>query len=576
MRELASGNQAIARGAWEAGVIMATAYPGTPSTEILEEVAKYPEIDASWSPNEKVALEVGMGAAFAGARVLVAMKHVGVNVAADPLMTLAYTGLKGGLVLISADDPGMHSSQNEQDNRYYARFAKIPMLEPSDSEEARQFVKLAFEISEQYDTPVMLRCTTRVNHGKSIINLEERVVPERPIAFDRNPQKYVMIPAYARKRHEVVEERFQRLAQYSQECPLNRLELGSDELGIVTSGASYHYAREAVPEATFLKLGFSYPIPESLVREFVSRVKKVIVVEELEPFLEEQLLQIGVSLQPKPVAFRLGEYDPDRVRELLGKPVADVQAGDAPPARPPVMCAGCPHRPVFTVLKKMKMVVTGDIGCYTLGSLPPLAALDTCVCMGAGIGHAFGMTRVLPEEQRKKVVAVIGDSTFIHSGITPLIDIVYNKGNATVIIMDNGTTAMTGRQEHPATGRTLKGEPANQLNLPQLCKCIGVEDVAVVDPYDIVAVQEAITKAVEADHPSVVITNRPCVLIRSNRTEWLRIDSELCRKCGLCAKTGCPAILDREGEFMIDSSKCWACGLCRQVCPFEAIVEGGC
>ncbi len=573
MRELASGNQAIARGAWEAGVVLATAYPGTPSTEILEEIVKYPEIDASWSPNEKVALEVGMGGAFAGARVLVAMKHVGVNVAADPLMTLSYTGLKGGLVLISADDPGMHSSQNEQDNRYYARFAKIPMLEPSDSEEARQFVKLAFEISERFDTPVMLRCTTRVNHGKSIINLEERVMPECPIAFERNQQKYVMIPAYARKRHEVVESRYQDLALYSEECSLNRLEPGSDELGIITSGASYHYAREAAPEATFLKLGFSYPLPESLIRDFFSRVKKVAVVEELEPFLEEQLLQMGLSLTPKPVAFRLGEYDPDRVRELLGRPVAEVVGAVATPGRPPVMCAGCPHRPVFTVLKKMKMIVTGDIGCYTLGTLPPLSALDTCVCMGAGIGHAFGMTRVLPEEQRRKVVAVIGDSTFIHSGITPLIDMVYNKGCSTVIILDNRTTAMTGRQEHPGTGRTLKGDPAKQLDLFKLCQSVGVEDVRMVDPYDLAAVQEAITHAVESDQPSVIITNRPCVLIRSNRTEALWIDEEKCRSCGLCAKTGCPAILDREGKFMIDSSKCWACGLCRQVCPFEAISE---
>ena len=573
MQKLASGNEAIARGAWEAGVLMATAYPGTPSTEILEEIAKFPEVDASWSPNEKVALEVGMGAAFAGARVLVVMKHVGVNVAADPLMTLAYTGLKGGLVLVSADDPGMHSSQNEQDNRFYARFANIPLLEPGDSEEARQFVKLGFEISEEFDTPVMVRTTTRISHGKSVICHEGRAVPEREIACEKDPGKYVMVPAYARKRHKAMLARLERLSAYTESTPINRLEPGNEQLGIITSGICYQYAKEVSPEATFLKLGMSYPFPETLVRELASQVKRVVVVEELEPFLEERVQRLGIEVQPKSAEGKLGEYHPDRVREVLGLPVANAHPSSKGSGRPPVMCPGCPHRPVYVVLKKLNLTATGDIGCYTLGTLPPLKALHTCVCMGAAIGHAFGIGRVVSEQDKRKFVAVIGDSTFIHSGITPLIDIVYNKGDSTIIILDNRTTAMTGRQEHPGTGRTLKGESTVQIDLAKLCKAIGVEDVTTVDPYDLETLEETIKRAVGSLKPSVVITNRPCILIRSERPRPLTIDQELCKQCRICIQAGCPAILDKDGEIVIDSSKCWACGLCQQLCPFGAISE---
>lgn len=574
MKTLASGNEAIARGAWEGGALVATAYPGTPSTEILEELVKYPAVDTSWSPNEKVALEVGMGAAFAGARVLVTMKHVGVNVAADPLMTLSYTGVNGGLVLVTADDPGMHSSQNEQDDRYYARFAKIPMLEPSDSDEARRFTKLGFEISEQFDTPVLLRSTTRISHGKSIIELEDRVVPEREITFERNPQKFVMIPAYARKRHLVLEERYAKLKEYSENTDINRIEEGSDEIGIIAAGAAYYYAKEAVPDATFLKLGMPYPFPEKLARELASKVKKLVVIEELEPFLEEQLLSLGIAVDRKPTEYKLGEYDPDRVRQYLGIKVAESEEAENVPPRPPVMCPGCPHRPVFAMLKKQKMIVTGDIGCYTLGSLPPLQALDTCVCMGAGIGHAFGMSRVVSDEEKQKIVAVIGDSTFVHSGITSLIDVIYNKGCTTVFILDNRTTAMTGRQEHPGTGKTLKGEPTAELDFVKLCQAIGVEDISVVDPYDVPELEKTIKRAVATPKLSVVITNRSCVLIREDRPEPLRIDQELCKQCGICFKTGCPAIVDKDGTYVIDSQKCWACGLCEKLCPFGAVMEG--
>lgn len=512
MRKLLSGNEAIARGAYESGVGVASAYPGTPSTEILETVAReYPDIYAEWSPNEKVALEVGIGAAFAGARALVAMKHVGVNVAADPLFTLSYTGVRGGLVLISADDPGMHSSQNEQDNRNYAKFAKIPLLEPSDSNEAKEFVKEAFHISEQYDTPVMVRITTRIAHSESIVELGEREDIGEPKGFVRDVQKFVMIPAYARKRHAVVEERLEKLKALSEESHLQKAEILDDKIGIVTSGVVYQYVKEAMPNASILKLGMTNPIPEKLIRDFASKVKELYIVEELDPYLESQIREMG--LEVKGIGKRLGELSPDVVSEFFsGKVVPDTLPDIDLPARPPAMCAGCPHRSVFYMLKKKKMTVAGDIGCYTLSVLPPLEIMDTCVCMGASITVAMGIEKATGRSDN--VVAVIGDSTFVHSGITGLIDMVYNKSKGTVIILDNATTAMTGRQDHPATGKTLMGEDTTRLSFFELAKTLGIEYVRNVDPYDLKELESVIDEATKLDKLAVIITNRPCVLLR--------------------------------------------------------------
>lgn len=459
MKTLLSGNEAIARAAYEAGVTVATAYPGTPSTEILENVAQYKEIYSEWAPNEKVALEVGIGASIAGARVLVAMKHVGVNVAADPLFTFAYTGVNGGLVLISADDPGMHSSQNEQDNRYYAKFSKIPMLEPSDSQEAKDMVKMAFALSESFDTPVMLRITTRIAHSQTLVELEEREevgVKE----YVKNPLKYVMIPAYGRMRHVVVEERRQKLEQETEKVTVNRIEWNSEDIGVITSGINYHYVKEVLPQVSVLKLGMTNPLPKELISQFVSRVDKAYVVEDLEPFMEEQIKSWGLEVIGKETFPRTGELSPALIEAgITGQSAASEAAATAAqeiPKRPPVLCAGCPHRGVYYIINKLKLKVTGDIGCYTLGALPPLEAMDSCICMGASIGTALGMEKARGREFSKDLVAVIGDSTFMHSGITGLVDVVYNKGTTTTLILDNRTTAMTGHQDNPATGYTLK------------------------------------------------------------------------------------------------------------------------
>ncbi|MBN1918964.1 MAG: indolepyruvate ferredoxin oxidoreductase subunit alpha [Verrucomicrobia bacterium] len=576
MKELLSGNEAIARGAVEAGVRFAAAYPGTPSTEILETLATCDGIEAQWSPNEKTALEAGIGACLAGARVLVAMKHVGLNVAADPLMTLSYTGVNGGLVIVTADDPGMHSSQNEQDNRHYARFAKVPMLEPSDSQEAKDFVLEAFKISEQFDTPVLVRTTTRVSHGKSLVKLGTPVTPDRRLAFERNPRKYVMIPAHARVRHAFVEQRLEKLRKLSERTSLNRIETGSRALGIVASSIAYEHAKEVAPDASFLKLGLSYPLPIEKLRAFAKTVRKLVVIEELDPFTEEQLRAAGLKVVGKPAEYRLGELTPDRVAEIVsGKkmPCAKAKPADVLPPRPPVLCPSCPHRAVFHVIRKLKLVATGDIGCYTLGTLPPLNALDTCICMGASVGAALGMTKVLDEKTRKTVVGVIGDSTFVHSGITGLIDMVYNRGVTTLLILDNRTTAMTGRQDHPATGRTLQGEPTHRLDLAGLCRAVGAADVRTVKPFDLKVLEEAVRSAVAFDGVSVLIVEQPCVLITKERpTEVMHVELELCRKCGACLKLGCPAISELEdGAVAINPALCNLCGLCAQVCPFDAI-----
>ncbi len=571
---LLSGNEAVALGALHGGVRLAAAYPGTPSTEILETIAaRHPEIYAEWAPNEKVALEVGMGAAFAGARVLVTMKHVGLNVAADPLFTLAYTGTKGGIVIVSADDPGMHSSQNEQDNRNYGPFAKVPMFEPADSQEAYEFMRQALQVSEDFDTPVILRMTTRVCHGKSIVTPTEPVQLDRPMALDRDPGKYVMVPGNAKRRQVVVHERTAKLAEWAETAPVNSKTAGTDgKLGIVTAGVSYQYAREILPEASILKLGMLHPLPEKKIREFASRFESIFVLEELDPYLETRLRAMGLNVQAKPAPFQMGELDPDRVRDIFGIAHPSPDSSENIPPRPPVLCPGCPHRATYTVLKKLKMRVTGDIGCYTLGALPPISSVDTCVCMGAGIGNAMGLSKVLPKEEAKKIVAVIGDSTFMHSGITGLLDMVYNGGDCTVLILDNRTTAMTGRQNHPGTGKTLMGKPAPHIDLEALCRSLGVQHVVTVNPLKLEESEKTIREAVAFDGPAVVIELAPCVLInRKAPVVTQTIDPEQCKDCGMCARTGCPAIKKIEKGYTIDTKYCRGCELCAQLCKFGAI-----
>jgi indolepyruvate ferredoxin oxidoreductase alpha subunit len=589
-RVLLSGNEAIARGAYESGVKVATAYPGTPSTEILESLREYKGLHAEWAPNEKVALETGMGAAFGGARALVAMKHVGVNVAADPLFTLSYTGLRGGLVLVTADDPEMHSSQNEQDNRHYARFAKVPMLEPSDSQEAKDFTALAFELSEKFDTPVMLRTTTRVSHSKSIVSLQEpRVPPVRP-KLTKEPMKFVMLPANARKRHPIVEKRMEELTRFAETFPENRIEAGDNRVGIITSGISYEYAKEIMPEASYLKLGMVYPLPKEMIRSFASRVERLFVVEELDPFIEDQVRAMGIEVSGKDLFPLCGELTPGLVAKGLKglHPPAVEETYKGLPGRPPIMCPGCPHRGIFSILSKLKLFVTGDIGCYTLGFLPPLSAIDTCVCMGASIGHAMGLDKALGKEALGKVVAVIGDSTFLHSGITGLLNVVYNKGMVTVIILDNRTTAMTGRQDHPGTGFTLQGEETFSVDLAKLARGLGVKHVKVVNPYDLAATERIIKREVQRPEPSVIIARAPCVLSRRERTgleKSFSVDADLCLGCRTCLRLGCPAVKwikedgagpqgkKRKGRTAIESFLCNGCTLCAQVCQCGAIKE---
>ena len=571
-RIIMTGNEAIALGAYEGGVTVGTAYPGTPSTEILENLGQYPEVSCNWSANEKTALEEAIGASMEGARVLTAMKHVGVNVAADPLMTLSYTGVGGGLVLVSADDPGMHSSQNEQDNRHYARFAKIPLLEPSDSEEARDFVLYGLELSERFDTPVMLRSTTRISHSRSTLVKGKRQ-EHKVEGFKKDPAKYVMLPGFARLRHPVVEERFLALREEAEESPLNRIEKGSSDLGILCSGVAYQYAREAIPDATFLKLGFSHPLPEKMVRKFASMVKEIIVFEELDPFFEDQLLamHLDIPVRGKELFGLLGELGAEIIREkLLNEKTEPIEIRQGIPGRPPVMCPGCSHRGVFHVLKKLKLNVMGDIGCYTLGALKPLEAIDSCICMGASVGTALGMS-LANRDSAKRTVAVIGDSTFVHSGITPLLDAVYNNAPITLLILDNGITAMTGHQHHPGTGSSLKGEPAPAVDLEKLCLALGVNRVKVVDAFDIKKVRETIKGELEADEPSVVITRQPCVFMLTEFDKPHYVDQENCTGCKVCIGLGCPALSFKDEKAVINSTICTACGLCEQLCRFDAI-----
>jgi len=573
-RKLMTGDEAVARGAWEAGVKVAAAYPGTPSTEILENIALYDEIYAEWAPNEKVALEVAGNAAIAGVRAIASMKHVGLNVAADPLMTLSYTGIGRGLVVVSADDPGMHSSQNEQDNRYYAKFAKIPMFEPADSEEALEMTKEAFAVSEEYDTPVLIRMTTRICHGKSPVTLGERAEVETR-EFERNTAKYVMIPGHARRRHVLVEERTDRLRELSEKSRWNRIVEGSEEVGIITSGVASRYVMEVMPEASFLVLGMTFPLPGKMIRDFASRVGKLYVVEELEPYIEEQVKMLGIEVTGKDVLPRCGELNPEIIREGLtgAKPAASRIPEDTPiPMRPPVLCPGCPHRGFFHVAKKNKVFVTGDIGCYTLSVLPPLATMDTCICMGASISGAIGFAKAFEDQPGKKVIAALGDSTFMHSGLTGLMDTVYNKANVITCVLDNRTTAMTGHQEHPGTGFTVKGEPTHMVDIGEVARALGVKHVYEVDPYDLEETESALKKCLETDEPSVLVVKRACALrVRNPGFALSVINQDKCRKCGSCLKIGCPAIVVKDDVYMIDKSLCYGCGICRQVCPFEAI-----
>lgn len=565
------GNEAFARGAYEAGVKVSAAYPGTPSTEISEYIAEYGEIYAEWSPNEKVAMEVAIGASISGVRALASMKHVGVNVAADPLYTSSYTGINGGLVLIAADDPGLYSSQNEQDTRAVARAAKIPVLEPSDSSEAKEFIKFGYELSEEYDTPVILRSTTRLSHSQGIVELNDRTqVKDKP--YEKNVGKYVMMPGNARKRHPVVEDRENRLIEDGCEFSINRMELNDLKIGIITSGIPYQYVKEALPEASVLKLGIVNPLPKQLIEEFANKVDTLYIIEELDPIIEEQVKSWGIPAIGKEILTVQGEYSANLLRKAIKGEILDISDSVEVPARPPILCPGCPHRSVFSVLNKLKIHGAGDIGCYTLGAVPPLNVVDTTICMGASISTLHGMEKAKGKEYIKNWVALIGDSTFMHTGINSLMNMVYNKSTGTVIILDNSTTAMTGHQEHPATGITLQGEAAYTMDFKAICKAIGVEHVEVVDAFDLDTLTKVIKEDVNREELSVIIAKAPCALLEQKTKKQYRVIHEKCKKCGACLKPGCPAITKIEdGTVFINDTMCNGCGLCAQLCKFDAM-----
>ncbi|NCE74514.1 indolepyruvate ferredoxin oxidoreductase subunit alpha [Anaerotruncus sp. X29] len=573
MKQLMLGNQAVARGLYEAGCRVASSYPGTPSTEITEQVSLYEEVYAEWAPNEKVAMEVALGASIGGARSFCAMKHVGLNVAADPLFTAAYTGVNAGMVICVADDQGMHSSQNEQDSRHYAVSAKVPMVEPADSQECIDFVKAAYEISEQFDTPVILRTCTRVAHSQSIVETGERT--ELPLRlYTKDPEKYVMMPANAVGRHVFVEERMQKLAEFAETSGLNRVEMGDPKIGIVTAGICYQYVKEAFPQASVLKLGMVHPMPVRMIQEFAKQVEMLYVVEELDPVIETHCRVNGIRVDGGKNLFGLlGELSQRKVAQALGKECPEpVLFGEQVPVRPPVLCPGCPHRGLFYVLSKLKVMVSGDIGCYTLGALPPLGALDTTICMGASISGLHGFNQARGGDSAQKSVAVIGDSTFIHSGITGLIDITYNRGHSTVLVLDNSITGMTGHQQNPTTGLTLKNQPAPQVSIEKICGAAGVKRVRVVDPNELAALEAILKEELTAEEPSVIITRRPCALLKQvKHNPPLRVDPERCKSCKMCMKIGCPAIHMADGKAVIDDTLCVGCDLCQRMCSFGAI-----
>ncbi len=574
MKELMLGNKALARGLYEAGVCFVSSYPGTPSTEITEEAAKYDEIYCEWAPNEKVAMESAFGASLAGRRAFCGQKHVGLNVSADPLFTLSYTGVNAGLVVVVADDAGMHSSQNEQDSRHYAIAAKVPMLEPSDSAEALNFAKLAYEISEQFDTPVIIKMCTRVAHSQSIVEIGERVDVKK--SYEKNIPKYVMMPGNAKRRHPVVEERTKNLKAYAETTPINRVEIFSDEIGIITASTCYQYVKEVFGDsASVLKLGMTNPLPDELIKNFASKVKKLYVVEELDDVIENHVKSLGIEVEGANILPRIDEFSQNLIAKSFGREVPTGNAlEDEIPARPPVMCAGCPHRGLFYSLKKRKCTVLGDIGCYTLGAVPPLSTIEMTLCMGASISATHGFNKMLGAESEGKTVAVIGDSTFMHSGMTGLANVAYNQSNSTVIILDNSITGMTGHQQNPTTGYNIKGDPAGKINLEELCRAMGINRVRVVDPYNLKECDEVLKEELAAPEPSVIISRRPCALLKYvKHNPPLKVDAEKCIGCKSCMKIGCPAISMKNGKAVVDSTQCVGCNVCSQLCPKKAFVN---
>lgn len=574
---LTLGNEAVARGLYEAGCSVVSSYPGTPSTEITEYASDYEEMYSEWAPNEKVAMEVAFGASFGGKRSFCGMKHVGLNVAADPLFTISYTGINAGMVIAVADDPGMHSSQNEQDSRHYAKAAKLPMLEPSDSSECLDFTKKAFELSEKFDTPVLLRMCTRVAHSQSVIETGERDVPPA-VPYVKNGAKYIMMPGNAKRRHPVVEQKIRDIASMAEDTYLNRVEMGGTELGIITSGTAYQYVKEVFGDSvSILKLGLVWPLPTKLLLDFAAKVRKVVVVEELDSFIEDHCRQIGMSVSDKDIFPVLDEFSQNLVRERLGQALPQGRTLDAEiPPRPPVMCAGCPHRGLFHALIENKVTVIGDIGCYTLGAVAPLNAMDSTICMGASVSGLHGFNKALGPDGEKHAVAVIGDSTFMHSGVTGLINIAYNASNSTVIIVDNSITGMTGHQQNPTTGFNIKGNHAGKIDLEALCLSIGIRRVRVVDPYDLQQCKAAVMEELNAGEPSVIISRRPCALLKTVKAKPpLRVNAEKCKGCRSCMKLGCPALSYKEGKAKVDTTLCVGCGVCMQMCAFTAFEETG-
>ena len=572
------GNEAIARGAYEAGVKVSAAYPGTPSTEISENIVKYKdELYCEWSPNEKVAMEVAIGASFAGVRSLVSMKHVGVNVAADPLYTVSYIGVNGGLVLVAADDPGMYSSQNEQDSRMVARAAQVPVIEPSDSQEAKDYIKFAYEMSEKYDTPVILRTTTRLSHSQGLVTLEDRLdIEDKP--YERNIRKNCMMPANAQVRHIFVEEREKRLIEDSCDFPINRVEMNDTKIGVITCGIPYQYVKEALPDASVLKLGLVNPLPKKLIEDFAKKVDTLYIFEELDPLIETQVKSWGIKCIGKEIFTIQGEYSANLLRKAVLKEELNLKEEAKVPGRPPILCPGCPHRSAFTVLNKLKIHAAGDIGCYTLGAVAPLSVIDTTVCMGSSISTLHGMEKAKGKDYIKNWVAVIGDSTFMHTGINSLINMVYNQGTGTVMILDNSTTGMTGHQDHAATGKTLQGDVVPAINIMELCRAVGVKNVYEINVFDTEGLEKLIKQEVARDEVSVIITKTPCVLLNKTPiTHTCQVDENKCKKCGMCLKPGCPALTKLpNGATRIDTTMCNGCGLCKSQCKFGAIEDIPC